>query len=135
MIKTIATACILALGTTAAFAATEASTPPHSMSGKTSKAMNANARMHKKMKMHRANAAEVMTKESMTWPSLWNGGATGGLVERLGVRQDELDPALRECRMQRSPVVVWLSAKPPNKLPGLRSVYFVPRPYRRGFCF
>jgi len=34
----------------------------------------------------RAKAVGVMTKESMTWPSLWNGGATGGLVERLGVR-------------------------------------------------
>ncbi len=34
----------------------------------------------------RAKAAEVMTKEAMTWPSLWNGGATGGIVERLGVR-------------------------------------------------
>ena len=33
----------------------------------------------------RAKAAEVMTKEAMTWPSLWNGGATGGIVERLGV--------------------------------------------------
>jgi len=27
-----------------------------------------------------------MTKEAMTWPSLWNGGATGGIVDRLGVR-------------------------------------------------
>lgn len=34
----------------------------------------------------RAKAAEVMTKEAMTWPSLWNGGATGGIVDRLGVR-------------------------------------------------
>ena len=34
----------------------------------------------------RAKAAEVMTKEAMTWPSLWNGGAMGGIVERLGVR-------------------------------------------------
>ena len=34
----------------------------------------------------RAKAAEVMAKEAMTWPSLWNGGATGGVVERLGVR-------------------------------------------------
>jgi thiol-disulfide isomerase/thioredoxin len=34
----------------------------------------------------RARAAEVMTKEAMTWPSLWNGGATGGIVKRLGVR-------------------------------------------------
>jgi thiol-disulfide isomerase/thioredoxin len=34
----------------------------------------------------RAKAAEVMAKEAMTWPSPWNGGATGGVVERLGVR-------------------------------------------------
>jgi thiol-disulfide isomerase/thioredoxin len=34
----------------------------------------------------RAKAAEVVTKEAITWPSLWNGGATGGIVERLGVR-------------------------------------------------
>jgi thiol-disulfide isomerase/thioredoxin len=34
----------------------------------------------------RAKATEVMTKEAMTWPSLWNGGATGGIVERFGVR-------------------------------------------------
>jgi thiol-disulfide isomerase/thioredoxin len=34
----------------------------------------------------RAKATEVMKKETMTWPSLWNGGATGGIVERLGVR-------------------------------------------------
>lgn len=34
----------------------------------------------------RARAAEVMTKESMTWPSIWNGGASGGIVEKFGVR-------------------------------------------------
>jgi thiol-disulfide isomerase/thioredoxin len=34
----------------------------------------------------RAKAAEVMTKEAMTWPSLWNGGKMGGIVDRLGVR-------------------------------------------------
>jgi len=34
----------------------------------------------------RAKAAEVMTKQGMTWPSLWNGGKTGGIVDRLGVR-------------------------------------------------
>lgn len=34
----------------------------------------------------RALAAEVMAKESMTWPSIWNGGASGGIVEKFGVR-------------------------------------------------
>jgi len=34
----------------------------------------------------RARAAEVMTKESMTWPSIWNGGASGGIAEKFGVR-------------------------------------------------
>ena len=34
----------------------------------------------------RAKAAEVMTKQGMTWPSLWNGGKTGGIADRLGVR-------------------------------------------------
>ena len=31
-------------------------------------------------------AAEVMARESMTWPSMWNGGKLGGIVDRLGVR-------------------------------------------------
>lgn len=34
----------------------------------------------------RAKAAALMKKEAMTWPSLWNGGSTGGIVDRLGVR-------------------------------------------------
>ena len=34
----------------------------------------------------RAKAAEVMTKEAMTWPSFWNGGKLGGIVDKLGVR-------------------------------------------------
>ena len=34
----------------------------------------------------RANAAETMNKEAMTWPSLFNGGSLGGAVAKLGVR-------------------------------------------------
>ena len=34
----------------------------------------------------RAKAADVMKKQEMTWPTLWNGGQTGGIVDRLGVR-------------------------------------------------
>ena len=34
----------------------------------------------------RAKAAEVMTKEAMTWPSFWNGGKLGGIADKLGVR-------------------------------------------------
>ena len=34
----------------------------------------------------RARAKEVMAKESMSWPSLWNGGKLGGIVTKLGVR-------------------------------------------------
>ncbi len=33
----------------------------------------------------RASAREVMAKESMRWPSLWNGGKLGGIVSKLGV--------------------------------------------------
>jgi thiol-disulfide isomerase/thioredoxin len=34
----------------------------------------------------RSRAKEVVAKESMSWPSLWNGGKLGGVVTRLGVR-------------------------------------------------
>lgn len=34
----------------------------------------------------RAKAKEVATKEGITWRSIWNGGAEGGIVERMGVR-------------------------------------------------
>jgi thiol-disulfide isomerase/thioredoxin len=34
----------------------------------------------------RAKATAVVTKEAMTWPSLWNGGRIGGVVTQLGVR-------------------------------------------------
>lgn len=34
----------------------------------------------------RASALELQSKQAMNWPSFWNGGSTGGLVERLGVR-------------------------------------------------
>ena len=31
-------------------------------------------------------AAKTMAKESMTWPSIWNGGQHGGVVAKFGVR-------------------------------------------------
>jgi len=34
----------------------------------------------------RVKAAETMTKEKMSWPSLWNGSKMGGFVDKLGVR-------------------------------------------------
>jgi thiol-disulfide isomerase/thioredoxin len=34
----------------------------------------------------RAKTVEAMTKETMTWPSLWNGGKLGGIVAKFGVR-------------------------------------------------
>ena len=34
----------------------------------------------------RVKAAGTMAKESMTWPSIWNGGQFGGVVARFGVR-------------------------------------------------
>ena len=34
----------------------------------------------------RAKASEAMANESMTWPSLWNGGKLGGVVTKFGIR-------------------------------------------------
>ena len=34
----------------------------------------------------RSKARETMAKESMTWPSFWNNGKTGGIVADWGVR-------------------------------------------------
>jgi thiol-disulfide isomerase/thioredoxin len=34
----------------------------------------------------REKAAKTMAAESMTWPSIWNGGPTGGIVAKFGVR-------------------------------------------------
>ena len=34
----------------------------------------------------RAEAIEIVMKEGVTWPSIWNGGRDGGIVERMGVK-------------------------------------------------